>query len=51
MKVEFFVSMGLHSEEKVVVEYEGDITDEELDKEWSDWTMNSIDGYWKKLED
>lgn len=43
--------MGLHSKEKEIVEYDNDITDEKLDEEWSNWTMNSIDGYWNKLED
>lgn len=51
MKVEFSVSMGLHSKETEVVEYDDDVTDEELDEEWSNWTVSHVNGYWKKLEE
>lgn len=51
MKVEFTVSMGAFNKVSEVVEHDDGMTDEELDKEWSTWIMNSIDGYWEKIEE
>ena len=51
MKVEFSVNMGWNNKQTEVIEYDGDMTDEELDAEWSTWSTNYIDGYWKRIDE
>ena len=51
MKVEFSVNMGWNNKQTEIVEYDGDMTDEDLDAEWSTWSANYIDGYWKRIDE
>ena len=51
MKVEFALNMGWNNKQTEVVEYDGDMTDEELDAEWSTWSANYIDGYWERIDE
>ena len=51
MKVEFSISAGLGIRDSEVIEYDDDITDEELSSEWNTWSMNYIEGGWVRLED
>ena len=51
MKVEFAVNMGWNNKQIEIVEYDDDITDEELDAEWSTWSANYIDGHWKRIDE
>ena len=45
MKVTFTLSIGYaNASRREVLEYEDDVTDEELDKDWQDWAWNYIDG-------
>lgn len=50
MKVEFSVGIGRHYEREVV-EYDDDMSEEELQQAWGEWPMNYIDGSWEVLED
>ena len=51
MKVEFSLNMGWNIKQTEIVEYDDDMTDEELDAEWSAWSANYIDGYWKRIDE
>ena len=51
MKVEFAVSMGWNNKQTEVIEYDDDMTDEELDSEWNTWSVNYIDGYWSRIDE
>lgn len=51
MKVEFSLNIGWNNKQTEVVEYEEDMTDEELDVEWSIWSSDYIDGYWKRIDE
>ena len=51
MKVEFSVNMGWNNKQTEIVEYDDDMTDEELDTEWSTWSTNYIDGYWRRIDE
>lgn len=51
MKVEFRINAGMEITDTEIIEYDDDMTDEELNSEWNTWSMNYIDGGWKKLED
>jgi len=51
MKVTFTLSIGYsNAKRKEVVEYEDDVTDEELEKDWQDWSANYIDGSFEREE-
>lgn len=51
MKVEFSVNMGWNNKQTEIVEYDDDITDEELSVEWNTWSMNYIDGGWSRIDE
>lgn len=51
MRVEFSLNIGWNNKQTEVVEYDGDMTDEELDVEWSIWSSDYIDGYWKRIDE
>ena len=50
MKVKFTINMGRESHQEIV-EYEDDVTEDELQEYWTDWTANYIDGGWRKLDE
>lgn len=51
MKVEFSLSIGWNNKQTEIVEYDDKMTDEELDAEWSTWSMNYIDGGWSRIDE
>ena len=51
MKAEFRINAGMGITETEIIEYEGDITDEELNSEWYAWSMNYIDGGWSRVDE
>ena len=51
MKVEFSLNIGWNNKQTEIVEYDGDMTDEELDVEWSTWSTNYIDGGWSRIDE
>ena len=51
MKVEFRINAGMGITDTEIIEYDDDITDEELDIEWSIWSSDYIDGYWKRIDE
>jgi hypothetical protein len=44
MKVTFTLSIGFQGKHTDTFEYEDDVTDEELDRDWAEWSQNYIDG-------
>lgn len=50
-KVEFTLSIGFvtgnHHE---VMEFDDDITDEEIEQEYNEWIWNYIDGGWREIK-
>lgn len=50
MKVTFTLSIGLQGHQTETFEYDDDITDEELEEAWQDWSQNYIDGAFKREE-
>ena len=51
MKVEFSVNTCWNNTQTEIVEYDGDMADEELSAEWHAWSTNYIDGYWKRIDE
>lgn len=51
MKVEFRINAGMGITDAEIIEYDGDMTDKELDAEWSTWSMNYIDGGWSRVDE
>lgn len=51
MKVEFRINAGMGITDTEIIEYDGDMTDKELDVEWSTWSMNYIDGGWSRVDE
>jgi hypothetical protein len=51
MKVTFTLSIGYQGQHKEVFEYDDDVTDEELDRDWIEWSQNYIDGGFEREED
>lgn len=48
--VRFTLSIGYSGCEHVdTQEFEDDVTDEELDEAWQEWSSNYIDGGWHKV--
>ena len=50
MKVEFRINAGMGITDTEIIEYDDDITDEELSVEWNTWSMNYIDGGWERID-
>ena len=51
MKVEFSLNIGWNNKQTEIFEYDGDMTDKELDAEWYTWSMNYIDGGWSRVDE
>jgi hypothetical protein len=52
MKVIFTLSIGFSgAKRQEEFEVEDDITDDQLDQDWQDWSANYIDGGWRKVEE
>ena len=50
MKVEFNLSKGWNDVLSEVVEYEDDVTDEQLDEDYVQWLCENTDGYWSRVD-
>ena len=52
MEVTFTLSIGFPTAKRVeVIEFDDDITEEELEEAWQDWANGYIDGGWLKNEE
>ena len=50
MKVTFTLSIGLQGRQKETFEFDDDVTDEELEEAWQEWSQNYIDGGFDREE-
>jgi hypothetical protein len=51
-RVEFTLNIGFSGAECIeVMEYDDDVTQEEIDQDWQEWIWNHIDGGPRVMED
>lgn len=50
-RVEFTLSIGfVTGKHRKVMEFDDDITDEEIEQEYNEWMWNYIDGGWRVIK-
>lgn len=50
-KVKFWASNGYYPDREEIVEYDDDVTDEEIDNDYESWYGNVIESGWHFVED
>lgn len=50
VKVKFVLchDSSRHNDDVEYVEFDGNESDDEIEKHWQDWVWQKIDGYWEK---